>query len=73
VWEIVQDFSDWEDQKHAATERVGASSLYPHQIRQALRYYADFPDEIDELIQQNQQAADRSYKTWLEAKKTPVR
>jgi hypothetical protein len=73
IWEVVQNFSDWEDQKHAATERVGASSLYPHQIRQALRYYAEFPDEIDERIKQNQEAADRSYNAWFEATKTRAR
>jgi hypothetical protein len=61
VWEIVQDFSDWDDQKHPANESVGSSSLYPHQIRQALRYHAEFPDEIAERIKQNEDAAARSY------------
>lgn len=72
VWRIVNDFRDWHDDSHPADQTVGASSVYPHQIRLALRYYADFPDEIDDRIALHERESEAAYSAWIEGQKTPV-
>lgn len=41
------------------------SSLRPDQVRRALRYYSDYPAEVDEKIERNREAAERGYAEWL--------
>jgi hypothetical protein len=46
----------------AATAEWG--TLTEAQVRAAVRYYADFQDEIDERIAFNGQEAERRYAAW---------
>lgn len=54
VWEIIQAFKD----NGESTEKLlAASSLAPRQLRIALAYYREFPEEIDEAIAVNRRSA----------------
>jgi uncharacterized protein (DUF433 family) len=48
---------------------VGETAEYfsqpEHFVRAALRYYADYRDEVDEYRAQRQEFADREYEAWL--------
>jgi hypothetical protein len=72
LWWIIMDFRDWHDESHPADQTVGGSSAYPHDIRTAQRYYADFPEELDERIALHLQESEKAYSAWLEAEKTAV-
>ena len=72
LWWIVKDFRDWHVDSHPADQTVGASSVYPHEIRLALKYYSDFPEELDERIALHERESERSYSAWLEAQKIPA-
>lgn len=60
VWEVVETLKGTGlagDEAVAATARWG--NLTPVQIHAAIRYYADFRDEVDERIALNRRAAER--------------
>jgi hypothetical protein len=66
VWLVVSAFPRWDDSWDIrSNETVGASSVTPYEIKTALKYYAEYPEEIDELIRANQEAYDRGYADWL--------
>ena len=72
LWWIVKDFRDWHDESHPADQTVGAASVYPYQIRLALKYYSDFPDEIDERIALHEEESERAYSAWLDGQEISV-
>ncbi|MGI8792173.1 MAG: hypothetical protein ACR2H3_03195 [Acidimicrobiales bacterium] len=55
-------------QRGAAQHRIAATAelmgLSSAQVQVAVRYYADFTAEIDELVSANQRAADRELARW---------
>jgi hypothetical protein len=62
VWLVVSAFPQWDDiWDIRSNETVGASSVTPYEIKTALKYYAEYPEEIDELIRANQEAYDLGY------------
>lgn len=65
VWEIVAVVRD---QRGGAQHRVAAAAellgLSSAQVQAAVRYYADFTEEIDGLVTANQEAADGELARW---------
>lgn len=65
VWEIVAVVRD---QRGGAQHRVAAAAellgLSSAKVQVAVRYYADFTEEIDGLVTANQEAADRELARW---------
>ena len=61
VWEVVRAFPGDGDGAAGVAERMG---LAPDQVAHALRYYADYRDEIDEWIRRVQAEADRAEARW---------
>ena len=65
VWEVVRAFVGVEAQGDEALRRaVKLGGLTPEQVRLALRYYADFQDEIDDWIRRVDEEAARAEATW---------
>src|SRR5438094_8016264 len=65
VWEVVdtlQRTGKTGEKAIAAAAAWGELSLA--QVRAAVRYYADFRDEIDERIRLNREEADREHAAW---------
>jgi uncharacterized protein (DUF433 family) len=65
VWEIIETLKGTElkgEQAIAATAAWGA--LTHAQVRTAVRYYADFRDEVDERIALNSEEAERQRAAW---------
>jgi len=68
VWEVVQTLRATGlsgEQAVAATAEWG--NLSHAQVNVAVRYYADFPGEVDERITYNLEEADRQYAAWQRA------
>jgi uncharacterized protein (DUF433 family) len=65
VWEVIATVRasglDGEDALLAAAEW---GSLNPTQVRAAVRYYAEYRDEIDERIARNVEEADAAERQW---------
>lgn len=65
AWEVVallRDLSgDVERRVAKAAEQLGLSEV---RVRATSRYYAEFPDEIDAEITENEMAADRELAVW---------
>jgi hypothetical protein len=69
VWEVLETLKGTElvgEQAISATAEWG--SLTHAQVRTAVRYYADFRDEVDERISHNSQEADRQRAAWERAR-----
>lgn len=63
VWEVARVFKEIDAQGEEAVRRTAElTGLAPTQVRTALRYYAEYCDEIDEWIQRVDQEA-----SWAEA------
>lgn len=68
VWEVISTLQGTGlkgEQAIAATAEWG--SLAVAQVRAAVRYYADFREEIDERISRNREEADRQQAAWERA------
>jgi hypothetical protein len=66
IWEVVDVFPEWDERWDIRSrETLGATSVTPHDVWIALRYYESYPQEIDERIGLNRQAAAESYAEWL--------
>jgi hypothetical protein len=66
LWEVLDAFPEWDEGWDIrSTKTLGVTSLLPSQVLTALRYYKDYPDEINERIRENREAAERSYAGWL--------
>lgn len=65
VWEVIAVVRD---QRGGAQHRVAAAAellgLSSAQVQAAVRYYADFTEEIDALVTANQATADRELARW---------
>ncbi len=65
VWEVVAVVRH---QSGTAEERVAAAAdvlaLSPAQVRTAVRYYGEYPDEIDAFIEDNERSAERQLTAW---------
>jgi hypothetical protein len=58
VWELVSVYQQFSGRGEAAVhETANSLELHEHHVRVALAYYAAYPDEIDERIQRNHEAA----------------
>jgi uncharacterized protein (DUF433 family) len=69
VWEVVETLKGTGlagEQAIATTAEWGA--LTHAQVHAAVRYYADFRDEVDERIEFNSQEADRQRAAWVRAR-----
>lgn len=69
VWEVVETIKGTgltDEQAIAAAAEWG--SLTHAQVRIAVRYYADFRDEVDARIAHNSQEADRQRAAWVRAR-----
>jgi hypothetical protein len=65
VWEVVkvlQEFGGDSDEAIASTAECG--NLSHAQVNLAVRYYGDFPGEIDERIAFNREETERQYAAW---------
>lgn len=70
VWEVIASFHAVRDEAprldgDALVAELGATTgLSREQIGAALRYYAAYPDEVDERVVANREAADREERLW---------
>lgn len=66
VWEVARVLSLSEAMNERAVERsAGLTGLTKDQIRIAWRYYAQYPDEIDEWLRSVDEEAERAEQAWL--------
>ena len=68
VWEVIETLRNTGEKGERA---IGAAaewgSLSSAQVRTAVRYYAEYRDEVDERIRVNREEADREYAAWQRA------
>lgn len=65
VWELVRFIRGLRSRGAAAIREAAEHlNLAPAQVETALRYYADFPDEIDERIRLDEEEAERAEAAW---------
>jgi len=65
VWQVVQTFQEFgSDGERAIAGAAEWGSLSHAQVNVALRYYGDFPGEIDERIAFNDEETARQYAAW---------
>jgi uncharacterized protein (DUF433 family) len=66
VWEVVRLVQSLDCQGEEAVSRAADwASLTPHQVRTALRYYAEHRNDIDAWIEQADVEADQAHAAWL--------
>jgi hypothetical protein len=68
VWEVIETLKGTGlagEQAITATAEWGA--LTHPQVHLAVRYYADFPEEVNARIAHNSQEADRQHAAWVRA------
>ena len=67
IWKIIDVFPAWDNTWDIkSSETLGATSVNAWQVMIAQRYYQSYPEEIDELIRLNREAADEAYAEWLQ-------
>lgn len=65
VWEIIRALRDVDERGEAAVAAVAELANLPaSRIRAAMRYHADFADEIDAEIAQNDVEAEAALRAW---------
>lgn len=65
IWEIVRVFQGIETRGEQAVRQIaGLSGLTSSQVRTAVGYYAEYPDEIDAWIQRVDEVAAQSEMVW---------
>jgi hypothetical protein len=68
VWEVVETLQQVDGKGEEAVANAAAwASLTPAQVRVAMRYYGDFPEEIDGWIRKNREEAERQRVAWQRA------
>ncbi len=66
VWEVIETLNGTElVGEEAITATAAWGNLSHAQVNTALRYYVDFPEEVDEQIVHNRQESERQHATWL--------
>ncbi len=69
VWELIETLKGTGRSGERAIEATAEwGNIAPAQVRLAVRYYADFRDEIDERIRFNRQEAERHRAAWERAR-----
>jgi hypothetical protein len=69
VWELIETLKGTGRSGERAIEATAEwGNIMPAQVRLAVRYYADFREEIDERIRVNRQEADRERAAWERAR-----
>ena len=61
VWEVVRAARGDEDTRENIAERTG---LMPKQVGVALRYYAEYADEVDNWLRRVDEEAERAEAAW---------
>ena len=65
VWEVARVLRESSGDSEQIIERTGQlMGLQPEQVRRALRYYAQFTNDIDAWIEANDAEADRAEAEW---------
>ncbi len=65
VWEVVKTLKETGPaQEQAIAGAMFWGNLSRAQVEVALRYYGDFPEEVDARIAFNHEEADRQYAAW---------
>lgn len=64
VWEVMSVVKNLRGRSAAISQASRALDLTPDQVRMAVRYYSEFPDEIDERIRRNQREAAAAEAAW---------
>ena len=68
VWEVIETLKGTGRSGERAIDATAEwGRIAPGQVRLAVRYYADFRDEIDERIRFNRQEAERNRAAWERA------
>jgi hypothetical protein len=68
VWEVVKTLKEMgAPQEEAIAGAMFWGNLSHAQVDVAVRYYADFPEEVDERIAHNHEEAERQHAAWLRA------
>jgi uncharacterized protein (DUF433 family) len=62
VWRVMETVWASDGDVDAAAEYL---HIAPHEIRAAVAYYADYPEEIDERVRHNRETAERMEAAWL--------
>ena len=65
VWEIIGGFPDRRVAEEGIAFVAQIAALSERQVRDAVRYYLEFQDEIDAWIKSNDEEAERAYAEWL--------
>jgi uncharacterized protein (DUF433 family) len=66
VWEVARLVQSLDCQGDEAISKAAEwASLTPHQVRTALRYYAEHRDDIDVWIERANSNADQAHVAWL--------
>jgi hypothetical protein len=69
VWEVVKTLKEMgPPQEQAIAGAMEWGNLSRARVDVAVRYYADFPDEVDERIATNREEAERQHAAWLRAR-----
>jgi uncharacterized protein (DUF433 family) len=61
VWQVMETVWGSDGDVEEASDYLG---LRPDQVRAAVGYYTDFPDEIDAWVQANREEANRLHSQW---------
>jgi len=65
VWEVIVAIRHSGHEGEAALEAVaGSGNLTAIQVRAAVRYYAEYPAEVDERIRRHVEEADAAEERW---------
>jgi hypothetical protein len=68
VWEVVKTLKEMgAPQEEAIAGAMFWGSLSRAQVDVVLRYYGDFPEEVDARIAHNREEAERQHAAWLRA------
>lgn len=69
VWEVVKTLKEMgTPQEQAIAGAMEWGNLSRAQVDVAVRYYADFPEEVDERIAHNREEAERQHAAFLRAR-----
>ncbi|MGI8647786.1 MAG: hypothetical protein DLM55_12295 [Acidimicrobiales bacterium] len=65
VWEVIRAVSEIDERGEAAVEATAELLNLPEsQVRLSMRYYADYPTDIDAEIARNAAEAEDAYRAW---------
>jgi len=65
VWQIIRASREFEEGDERVIEELAEiASVSPHEIRTAIEYYQDFPEEIDAWIQRIDEESEQAYEQW---------